>query len=51
MNNLPKYLDAASTTPVDKRVLEAMYPYFSDFFGNASSCKSFVIPYASNNAL
>lgn len=37
MNNLPKYLDAASTTPVDKRVLEAMYPYFSDFFGNASS--------------
>ena len=41
MNNLPKYLDAASTTPVDKRVLEAMYPYFSDFFGNASSNHSY----------
>lgn len=37
MNNLPKYLDAASTTPVDKRVLDAMYPFFSEVFGNASS--------------
>ncbi len=31
------YLDHTATTPLDPRVLEAMQPYFSDTFGNASS--------------
>ncbi|MFL5753712.1 MAG: cysteine desulfurase family protein [Bacteroidia bacterium] len=31
------YLDYNSTTPVDKKVLEVMLPYFSEHFGNASS--------------
>jgi len=34
------YLDYASTTPVDKRVFEAMKPYFSDDFENASALYS-----------
>jgi cysteine desulfurase len=37
MNDSIKYYDAASTTPVDPRVLEKMMPYFSEIFGNASS--------------
>ena len=31
------YLDYNATTPVDKRVVEVMLPYFSEMFANASS--------------
>ncbi len=33
----PIYLDCHATTPMDKRVLEAMMPYFTERFGNPSS--------------
>ncbi len=35
------YMDHASTTPVDPEVLAAMQPYFTEYFGNASSFHSF----------
>jgi cysteine desulfurase len=35
------YMDHNATTPVDKRALEAMLPYFSEKFGNPSSIYRF----------
>ena len=35
------YLDHSATTPVDKRVVEAMLPYLTEKFGNASSVHMF----------
>lgn len=35
------YLDHTATTPLDERVFEAMRPYFSEMFGNASSIHAF----------
>ncbi len=36
-NKKKVYLDYNSTTPIDKRVLEEMLPFFTEKFGNASS--------------
>jgi cysteine desulfurase len=35
------YLDHSATTPVDARVVEAMMPYLTEKFGNASSVHGF----------
>jgi cysteine desulfurase len=35
------YFDHSATTPVDKKVLVAMMPFFSENFGNASSIHTF----------
>jgi cysteine desulfurase len=37
MSYRPIYLDCHATTPLDRRVLEAMLPYFTEHFGNPAS--------------
>lgn len=37
IKNKPLYLDYASTTPMDPKVLDSMIPFFTSEFGNASS--------------
>src|SRR3954469_17652686 len=34
---LPIYMDNNATTPLDRRVLDAMMPYLTEDFGNAAS--------------
>ena len=40
MNAAERYFDNASTTPIDRRVVEAMLPWLNSEFGNASSIHS-----------
>ncbi|WEJ99482.1 MAG: cysteine desulfurase family protein [Candidatus Sphingomonas phytovorans] len=35
--DMPLYLDNNATTPTDRRVVDAMLPYFTEVFGNPSS--------------
>ena len=35
------YLDHSATTPVDRRVIEAMSPYWDEVFGNSESTHAF----------
>lgn len=35
------YLDHSATTPVDKKVLKAILPYFTEYFGNPSSIHAY----------
>lgn len=37
MSHRPIYMDSHATTPVDERVMAAMLPFFTEYFGNAAS--------------
>ncbi|MHB1049965.1 MAG: cysteine desulfurase family protein [Bacteroidota bacterium] len=37
MRSAPVYMDYHSTTPVDRRVMDAMIPFFMEHFGNTAS--------------
>ncbi|MBT9315107.1 cysteine desulfurase family protein [Leptothoe spongobia] len=41
MAESPIYLDCHSTTPVDRRVVDAMLPFFTEYFGNPSSLHAY----------
>jgi selenocysteine lyase/cysteine desulfurase len=49
-NNKTVFLDFQSTTPVDPRVLDAMMPYNTEFYGNPHS-KSHVYGWNAEDAI
>jgi len=40
-NSIERYFDYAATSPLDRRVLDAMLPYLGEAFGNANSLHQF----------
>ena len=41
MENRKIYMDYSATTPVKQEVVDEMMPYFTQYFGNASSFHAF----------